>query len=154
MKLKNPILFTLLGIFTLATLADIITSLFVQGAEANPIFLLTNNIYIISLIKLLFIVVLYYIYRVNIYKTHFIYYVLLLVVVLGSVLFILATYGNIIGMQHPELVEAAKDISNTVKVQQYSKFVGIIYVMPLLFSILTFKFYEWSLKYIKIIKQR
>jgi len=154
MKIKNPILFTLLGIFTIATLADIITSLFVQSAEANPVFILTNNIYIISLIKVLFIVVLYYFYRRNIYTTHFIYYVLLLIVVLGSVLYTLATYGNIIGIQNPALVEAAKDIPNSVKVQEYSKFVGIIYVAPLLFSILTFKFYEWSLKYIKIIKER
>jgi len=154
MKIKNPVLFILLGIFTIVTLADIITSLFVQSAEANPVFILTNNIYIISLIKMLFIVVIYYIYRRNIYTTHFIYYVLLLIVVLGSVLYTLAAYGNIIGIQNPQLVEAAKDIPNSVKVQEYSKFVGIIYVLPLLFSILTFKFYEWSLKYIKIIKER
>ena len=154
MKIRNPILFILLGIFSLATLADIITSFFVLGAEANPVYLLIDNMYVIAFIKVLFVLVLSYIYRVNIYKTHFIYYVLLLVVVLGSVLFTLATYGNIIGMQHPELVEAAKDIPKSVKVQQYSKFVGILYVMPLLFSILTFKLYEWSLKYIKITKER
>lgn len=154
MKIKNPVLFVLLIIFAITIFADIITSLFVQTAEANPIFLITNNIYIISLIKIIFIVVLFYIYNMNKYKTHFIYYVLLLIIVLGSVLFSLATYGNIIGMQHPELVEASKNIPNTIKVQQYSKFVGIIYVMPLLFSMLTFKFYEWSLKYITIIKKR
>ena len=154
MKLKNPILFVLLIIFGFAILGDIITSYFVQPAEANPIFLLTNNIYIIMFIKIMFVVVLFIIYNINTYKTHFLYYNLLIVVVLGSILFILATYFNIIGILNPAAVAASVNIPNQVKVQQYTKFVSFIYIIPLFFSVFTFKLYEWSLKYITIIKER
>jgi len=152
--MKNPILFFLLLFFSLAILGDIITSHLVKTAEANPIYLLTNNIYIISFIKIIFIVILIIIYNINTYKTHYVYYNLLLILVLSTILFMFAIYGNVIGILNPILVQKSINIPNNIKIIQYTKFVGLIYLIPLFFSTLTFKFYEWSLKYITITNER
>ncbi len=152
MKIKNPILFGLVFLFSLLSILDIITSYFILPGEANPIYLLTGNIIFMIIFKIVLIIIAIWIYVTNKFPTHFSYYSLMIIFLLANLLLLLAVVGNIIGILNPIYVETASELTTTQKAQGYSTLLGVIYLFPLLFSLLAFKLYEWSLKYISFEK--
>jgi hypothetical protein len=153
MKPRNPILFFLFIIFIIVNLLDLITAYFILPGESNPLFLLTNSYLSIIALKIIIIYIVWLIYRRNIYNSHFNYYLILIIITLGIFLMSLGLYNNIRGMLEPNLIQQAANVTTGVKVKAYFMMTAFIYLIPLLFSIFTFKLYEWSLKYI-IIKKR
>lgn len=161
MKLKNPICFVLMIIFIVLNIIDVITAFFILPGEANPIFLLTQSIYIIILLKIIIIGILVYVYKKNKYPTHFTYFNLMLILLLGNMLLSIAIYSNVSGMillnENPQYVEVLNNMSQEQKMETfapaYIKSVGLLYILPMICSLISFMLYRRSLKYI-IIEQK
>ena len=149
-KLKNPILFSLLLIFLIVNLVDGITAFFILPAEANPLFLFTGSIWAVLLFKVVIIGALIFYHIRNKYPNYFMYYLVVLILMLGIAVIGLAAYSNILGIQNPEAVEAAANIPDSVKVQQYVNFATWLYYIPLVFCIFTFILYDSSRKHIDV----
>jgi hypothetical protein len=154
MKIKNPILFAIIGVFCILTILDIVTSYFIIPGETNPIYLLTGSMIFLFIFKLGLVIGAVSIYKYNTYTSNFIYYLFLIILVLGNILMLFAVIGNIIGILNPIHIETASTLTKTQKTQAYISFIGLIYLVPLLFSIFTFKLYEWSVKTIKYEKKK
>jgi len=151
MKLKNPIFFVLVCIFALINLADAITAFFILPAEANPIYLITGGgIIFLDILKIAFVVLMFYVYKKNQFPTSFNYFMFITVMVLGSFLIGVAVYTNIVGIMNPHLVEQASNIPTGEKIKEYFWYVGILYVIPVILNLICFKLYEHSRHKIKI----
>ncbi len=154
-------MFVLLILFAILNVADTITALFVLPGEGNPIYLLTHNIYIVILLKVLMIVILCFYYKRNIFPSHTWYYNTILVLLFANLLLGMAIYSNVQGMilmhEHPEIIDALNAIPDDVKLELFTKdyinFVSVFYFFPVGFSVLAFSLYRWSLRRIKIDKQ-
>jgi len=153
MKIKNPILFFILIAFIIVNIVDSVTAFFILPGEANPLYILTGNIFIVIGIKILFIFIAIYYYNRNIFPSNLTYYFFMIMLVLSTLMIGIAAHGNIQGIKHPEIVEMAKNVPNVEKVQNYFWFVGFIYYLPLLFSFISFILYDKSLKYVRIDKE-
>ena len=153
MKLTNPSLFYLFLVFVVLNVVDLITAWFIIPGEANPIFLLTGNMLVIDIIKILFVLAIWYYYRRNIYPSHMMYYIIVLILVLGSLVMGLGVYSNIIGIIHPEVLEAVSQMTKTEKLQGYFTMTIIFYFLPFGFSLIAFWLYERSLNCIKVNKK-
>ena len=153
MKLKNPILFYLVFVFCILSILDIITSYFILPGEGNPIYLLTGSIIFMIVFKLGLMITAVSIYRSDkYYPSHFMYYLLMIILLLANLLLVIAVIGNVIGILNPAIVEQSSQLTTTQKAKGYSAFIGLIYLLPLMLSLLAFKCYEWSLKYINFEK--
>lgn len=85
-------------------------------------------------------------YKKNTFPNNISYFGFLLVLVLGTLTIGFAVYGNILGIMHPAIVEQAAALSTQEKVQGYSYFVGLFYLLPIIMSLLAFWLYDKSLK--------
>jgi len=150
MKLKNPIVFFILFAFIVVNIIDAITAFFILPGEANPIYILTKSIYVVILLKLLLIWGGIIYYRRGIFANYLSYYMYIVIFALATVVIGFAAYGNIYGMQHPEIIEETSDISDNEKVKYYFSVMSIIYYMPVVILIGLFVLYNKSLKYVKI----
>ena len=121
---------------------------FVLPAESNPIFLLTKNIGILFILKILFIFFIGYFYKRNIYPTNFSYYLLLSVLIYGSFVITLACASNIYGIYNPALLEESSHMTTEEKLSGYSIFITVIYIIPMIFNLLVFWLYDKSHKHI------
>ena len=148
--LKNPIFFFLLCIFTVLNIADAITAFFILDAESNILFLFGGSIWLPYLLKVIIIGALWFIYNKNTYPSHFIYYVIMMIMVLGSVAIAFGVFSNVMGMLNEHIVTDGKDLSTSEKAKYYGSIISILYIIPMAFSLLAFKLYEWSVKYINI----
>ena len=144
--IKNLPIGLLFLIFLIFNIIDIVTSFFILPGETNVIFILTNNIYLLTIFKILIVCGAFWIYYKNEYPTHFSRFMFISILVLANLGLILACYGNIQGILNPEVVQLGAELSQGQKTQAYFSLMTFIYVLPLLFSLLSFKIYEWSLK--------
>ena len=150
MKLHNPILFYLLCVFTLFCIGDIVTSFFILDGEGNPLYLIFKTIWVFVIVKLLLIFGVWYFYNRNKVDNNMSYYMFILFSVMFILLQGLAIYSNIQGIMYPEILNVASQMSTTDKLQGYFMFTGIIYLLPCMFSILSFYLYDKSLKNVKV----
>lgn len=148
MKLKNPFLFFIILIFCIMNLLDIVTSYFIVAGEANPIYLLTGSLNLLSAFKIGILLIAIFVYRSNTFKSHMSYFMLISILVMSILMFGLAVFGNFYGMNDPAVVQAASQIAPKERVQNYFMFVGIIYVLPYGLSVLSFWIYDKSKKYV------
>lgn len=153
MKIKNPIMFWLFIIFVIANIVDAITAYFILPGEANPLYLMTGSIVLIDIIKIVFALTLFYFYQRNVYPSNFYYFLLLMVLGLGSLVVGLGAYSNILGMLNPHLVTYASNLTTGEKTRAYINFVTVIYLLPMAISLIIFKLYDLSLKAVKIDKE-
>ena len=144
MKLVNPVLFFLLLIFTLVNLIDGITAFFILPGETNPIYLLFNSIWPMLFVKYSLNAWLWFYYKRNIYPSNLMYYMIIIILVLGTLLFTLAAVSNSIGISNPELVEQAANVPVKQKVVQYFAFSALLGFFPMLFGIVAFVLYDKS----------
>lgn len=143
--MKNNTLFWLLIIFTILNIVDSITTLFILDGESNPLYhLFGQSLYVVLIIKFLIVLMFWYWYKINKYDTHFAYFMMLAILVYGCVALLVAQVVNIYGIMNPTLLEESKDIPTDVKVESYFKYMSIIYMFPLIFSLVVFWLYQRS----------
>jgi len=144
MKIQNRTTFFLFLAFALANLVDGITALFISDAESNPLYLLFGNFWLLMILKIVMVVAMgYYTWR-NIYPTNFMYYLTIMILLLGTLLVGLGASSNIYGMMNPEVIEEGAEASVQEKVKGYSIFITVIYVIPVIFNIIIFLCYDLS----------
>ena len=151
--MKNPILFILILFFVLVNIADIVTMYFIIPGESNPIYLITNNINYLTLFKILMLWAIVVFYKRGLYPSNFSYYMLLSILVLSIVVLSLAVYNNVLGMNNPELVEYASNLTPKEKTTGYVSFLSIFYVLPLGVNLIIFKLYDMSRKKVNVDKR-
>ena len=144
MKLINPVLFFLLSIFTIANIIDGLTALFILPGESNPLYLLFGSMWPLAIFKYGLNGWLWFYYKRNIYATNTAYYMVVIILLLGSLLFSLGALSNSIGIKNPELVEQAAQMPTREKVISYGVLAGLIGFVPMLFGIFAFKLYDMS----------
>jgi len=154
MKPKNPIIFILLLIFTVVNIVDLVTAYYIAPGESNPLVLFTGSMSTLSIFKVLFVAGVWVVYMYNVYSSHFNYFGFILIITLGIFLVGLGAYSNIIGMQNPELVEAAASIPSEERQKMYFTLVSVIYIIPLVLSLIAFKLYEKSVSNTNIKKSK
>lgn len=153
MAIKNPILFCLVVLFVAANILDSITAYFILPGEANPIYLLTGNLWLMYVFKFGVIFVMIYWYRNNLFESHFSYFMLIMILIMFTLILSMGVASNIYGILNPSVVVESANIPTGEKVKAYSLFVIIIYAIPTALSLFGFKLYEWSLKYIRLGKK-
>lgn len=152
-NIKNPIFFWLLVIFTGLNIVDIATAVFVLPGESNPLFLIFKTLWVVIALKVLVLSILWTYCLRNIFPSNTIYFIFLLLVLLGISVTGLAIKSNITALMNPELVELSNQISSGEKMQLYFDFVIFSFMIPFLFSVLAFWFYDKSNKNIKVDKE-
>ena len=150
--MRNPITFFLFLVFAFANLLDIVTAFFIQDAESNPIYLLFGNLLGVIILKGAVVWIAYYYTKRNIFPSRGMYYITLMVLILGSLLISMGVASNVWGMTHPEVIEAGKAMSVGEKVSGYGLFISVVYFIPAAFNIFIFWIYDRSLKYAVIDK--
>lgn len=151
--MRNPIFFYLLLIFLIVNVLDTVTALFILPGEANPIYLLTGSIWPVVVGKIIIVGFYVLLYRRNVFPSNFVYYNIMLILLLGILLITLGVTSNLIGISNPEALEEASKIPAQQKANQYFSIIGVFALLPYILSLLSFKFWEWSLKHTKIDKQ-
>jgi len=151
MKVKNLPIFILFLIFLGVNVLDTITSFLIKAGESNPFF---TNTYILTFFKILIVLLALYIYNKDTYETNFSRFLFISILVLANLAIMFAVYNNIIGILNPVLIQQAAEMPTEVKTQAYLSFITFMYVIPVLFSLLSFKMYEWSLKHAKTNKPK
>ena len=150
--MKNTVVKWLLIVFTIANLVDIVTALFSRSAEANPLFLLTGSFIPLFIGKIIVVGGVWWLSTRKEFPSYFIYHFFISVMLLGNLLMILGAMSNIYGILHPSLVEASGSLSTSEKLNGYMWFAMMIYMIPLIFSSVSFKLFEISKKYVKVRK--
>ena len=151
MKIKNPATFVLFNIFLFVNLADMVTSLFILKGEGNPLVLFGSPLVLYAL-KIIITVGIFLIIYKNKYPSRFMHYMIIVIMLFGSLALALGFKNNMQGIDNPELVEAAKQIPVNVRAQLYTRTITIIYLIPSALTLLAFKIYERSEKYVVITK--
>jgi len=152
MKLKNPILFFILLAFVIVNIVDSVTAFFILPGEANPIYIWTGSIYAVIALKIFFIYIGIFYYRRGIFFNNLSYYVYLVTFTLATLVIGFAAFGNIIGIQNPEIIVQASQVSDGQKVKDYFTVMSIIYYVPFLLILGLFILYDKSRKYVRIDK--
>ena len=147
MKIRNPVLFWLIGIFIFLNIIDTITALFILPGEANPIFLLFKSFWPVVLVKLGLIVLLIMVYRQNETITEFTHYMYFLVLIMSFGILGLGVYSNIQGIMNPSLLAEAANVPAGEKIKAYSNVVTLLYFMPVILSLVAFKLHQKSRDY-------
>lgn len=146
-------MFWLCIVFAVVNLVDLVTAYYILPGEANPLYLLTGSIILVDILKIGLVVGLFYFCLRNVFPTHFNYYMLLMVLGLGSLVVGMGAYSNISGIINPEIVQTAQNIPQAEKIEAYFYFVEFIYVLPMIISLTIFKLYDISLKNVEIDKE-
>ena len=150
--MKNKILFWLLITFTLLNIIDSITTIFIIKGEANPIYHLFGNMYVVYALKILIILVLWWLYNINIYPSNFLYFTILTATMYGCLTLLLAQIINIYGILHPALIVQASKVSVNIRVKQYFQIASVIYLIPTFLTLVIFWLYDKSIHKVYICK--
>jgi len=151
--MKNNILFFLICLFTIVNVLDVATAQKdMLAGESNPLYILFGSIWVIYLLKIFLVIGLWLIYFKGGINTHFTYFMIILILIMGTFALSLGVYANIRALQTPGYAELVKEIPNEVKVKSYQIMITFVYLLPSIFSLLAFYLYEKSVKYTEIIK--
>ena len=144
-------------VFCLATIAnlwDLITTILIGHGESNPIFALFGNSVIpLILFKIFMGYTFWWVYNIKLYKTNFIYYSVISILVFVTALMFVAAISNTYALTQPDIIAKAATMSTTVKLQGYSMFVSLGYVLPMIFNLLCFWIYEKTRKNIMVVQE-
>lgn len=144
MALRNPIFFWLVSLFIFLNCVDIITTIFILPGEANPVYHLTGSLWLVLAVKIFICYAAACFYYTNTFPTERSYHFILLVLVMSSTALLLAQINNIYAMAHPAMIAEAAALPTSEKVTGYFLFMGVVYLGPVLFSMLVFYLYDKS----------
>ncbi len=142
MKLNSKLLFFIILFFIVANILDVVTAMFILPGESNPIYILTQSVAALWLLKAVIVGGVAGIYFYNNYPSKFWYFSFIYIIVLGSVLVTFGVVGNVIGILNPAVVQSAAGLSTTVKVKYYTNIVSLFMLIPYVISMVAFKVYE------------
>ena len=153
MKIHNPILFCVFLAFALANLLDLYFG--TRGtmiAEANPIWLLTGSKMILIIAKLAIVILAGLIVLVPTWGSRIAYYMFLLALVLGTIMFSIGAWTGYAGekaiAESPDMGVEISQTPSMDKAKEYGLFVLFIYIIPIFFCIFVFYLYDKSQKYV------
>jgi hypothetical protein len=146
MKVKNPLIY-FFWFLVLVSTVDFIGAIFVQSGEANPLFVLSKSLLPVLGLKVLTLGIFgFYLYR-NKYNSDFGYFLTLMVLILGIGITAVAAVGNIYAATHPIVLAVATTMTSAEKVSGYAWYVGMMYLLPLVLNMITFKIFQWTKRY-------
>ncbi len=148
--MKNPVIFWLLVFFTLLNVADAITANYILAGEANPLYIEFGSLLPVYILKFVVVSIFWFVYNRNIFNNHYLYYLYVMFLVLGTVGVSLGVASNTYGILNEDVLEESSKISAEEKVQAYNLFTLFIIYIPSFLSFITFVFYQTSLKRAKI----
>lgn len=151
--MKNPIIFFIFVFFTIVNIIDIITALFILPGEANPLYLFTNSIAIVIVAKVIVIFLIWKMYRKSKFPSNIYYYLLVLLLIVGTFMVGFAVLANVNGIRNPELLELAKTIPDKEKMDMYFDFIKWFYFLPMIFCIISFYIYDKTRHHVEIDKE-
>jgi hypothetical protein len=151
--MRNPVVFWLAFIFSLVNVIDVATAMFILHGESNPIYFLTGSRALLWFGKLFVILLVWMLYLINKQKSDWWHYLVLSVLVYGTIVMSIGAASNIYGMLHPTDTVNVASMKTKDVVDYYTFFVLLFYILPLAFNLLTFKLYEHSKKYMIILKK-
>jgi phosphoglycerol transferase MdoB-like AlkP superfamily enzyme len=152
--MKKNALFYLVILFVLLNICDLITTLFTLPGESNPIYLLTNSLITIVVLKILIIVAVCWMFYHNKFKNTQWYFLFISVLVYGTLALFLAQLINISAINHPVVIKQASEATVTQKVSGYATFMGVIYLFPIIFSYICFLIYDLTFKDVEFMKKK
>ena len=145
--MKNKTLFVLMVIFTILNLCDVVTTMFIIKGESNPIVnLVGGNMWIMVGLKFLIVLFIWiYVIR-NLFPNNMSYFMLVAILVYGSLALLIAQVVNINAIIHPQVLAQAAATTTSERTQSYVTVMSVIYLIPILITLLTFWIYEVSHK--------
>ena len=143
--MKNPITFFLFLVFAFVNLLDIGTALFIGPAESNPLYILFDSFIPLIFLKIGVVWLIFFFVKRNIYPSNFMYYLIILILTLGTLAVSLGVYSNVLGIINPEYIEQGAQMSGAEKVRGYGLFISIIYFIPAIFNLIMFALYDKSI---------
>lgn len=152
MSIENKTLRILYFVFLAVHLLDLVTCFFILDGEANPIFLLTGNIWFLVLLKIGVVTAVYFFMSRNKYPSNFVFFTIILILVLSVFSTSLGVLSNIRGMFNPVIVQEASVASGVEKASAYFLFIGLVYILPFALSLVAFAIYRKALKHAYINK--
>jgi hypothetical protein len=144
MKIPNKTILTLLVIFTLLNLCDVVTTMFIIKGESNPIVNLVGNMWIMVFFKFLLVAFIWIYALRNLYPSNMSYFILIAILIYGSLALTIAQVVNINAMIHPSVLAQAVSTPVAQRTQSYAIVMSIVYMIPILLTLLTFWLYERS----------
>ena len=145
--MRKPILFWLTLVFTLVSLADIITAKNILVGEANPIFVLLGLYWILFAFKMMLVGMVVFVYFKWTTTSEIFHFAYILCLVLGILITGLGVYSNVLGILNPAALAEAGTIPAKQKMIEYVKFASFFYYLPLILSLVSFKLYELNKKW-------
>jgi hypothetical protein len=137
-------MFWLFIVLVVLNIIDYFSAGFVLGGEANPVFLLTGSMITVLLLKVSLLLVIGYFIIKNSYNTRFSLFLTVIILILSIGATGIAAGGNVYAAFNPVVLEQASQLTQQEKVQGYTSYMFIIYLLPLLLSVLSFKIFEWG----------
>lgn len=153
MVIKNKPLFYLIIVFILLNIVDMITTMFILEGESNPIFHMLGSIWPVFILKLVVIGVIIVFYRRAIFTGKGQYYLFITTLVYSVVALGIAQINNIHAILNPVVLATAAAVPTETKVAGYIAFMNIVYLLPILFSWVSFMIYDKSIDEITIDKE-
>lgn len=154
MIIKNKLIFYFFIILIVLSIIDYITALFVVGAEANVLYLLTKSMLVVFAVKLFVLVGLGFFIVRNVYTTPFVYYLTIMILLLGIGALAIAVYGNVYALLHPSVLAASSNLTVMEKTAGYAWYMLIVYLVPLGLSLLAFQLYDTSVKNVEFKRKK
>jgi len=152
--MKNKTLFFLLFVFTILNLTDAITSLFILPGEGNPLFLLTNSIWFVFIVKVLINGFVWFAYNYGKFSSNMTYYMFILICTMATLMLGIGCYSNISGIMNPEIVIQSAQLTTQEKATGFATLSIVFYFLPMCFSLLAFYIYDKSLNKVTIKNDR
>jgi hypothetical protein len=140
--LNSKLLFFFICIFSLLNILDVITAMYILDGESNPIYLLTNSFMLLWLLKIVIILLCFYIYFRNKYPSKFYYFSFLYMIIIAILLLLFGVYSNIQGIINPQILETASQLSNEQKYSYYKTIILFFMIIPYTIAIMVFKLFE------------
>jgi hypothetical protein len=144
MRIENKTILVLMVIFTLLNICDVVTTIFIIEGEANPIVNWIGNMWVMVLFKFLLVAFLWLYVLRNLYPTNMSYFMIIAILIYGSLALTLAQVVNIHAMMNPEVLAQAAATPVKERTQSYMIVMNLVYLIPILITILTFWLYERS----------
>ncbi len=142
MKLNSKLLFWIVIIFSIVSILDIITAMFILPGESNPIYLLTHSIFVLFILKFLLIGLVGFVYFKNEYPSKIWLYSFIYILIISIIMIGFGVFSNIAGILNPEIVQAAAQTTTSEKITYYGYIVGFFMIIPYCISMVAFKIYE------------
>jgi len=94
------------------------------------------------LLKIVIILLCFYIYFRNKYPSKFYYFSFLYMIIIAILLLLFGVYSNIQGIINPQILETASQLSNEQKYSYYKTIILFFMIIPYTIAIMVFKLFE------------